>query len=88
MVRAGIKTRIFCLGTSLLLEFLKYLGTTQAGAEFVYGCLRPALEDALALLSEEDYHRLMGQLRALLRETNRWSLSTWNYLKEAFSRQD
>ena len=56
MVRAGIKTKIFCLGTSALLEFLKYIGTSQVGAEYVYGCVRPALEDALALLSEEDYH--------------------------------
>ena len=86
MVRAGIKTKIFCLGTSALLEFLKYIGTSQVGAEYVYGCVRPALEDALALLSEEDYHRLMEQMRALLRETTRMSVSTWNYLKVTLSR--
>ena len=86
MVRAGIKTKIFCLGASAILEYLKYTGNSTVGAEFVYGCLRPALEDALEFLPEENYHQLMGKARMVIRETARMTTATWDYLKQALSR--
>ena len=80
MVRPGIKTKVVSLLAAVSLEYLKYTERSPVGGEFVYGCLRPALEDLLSFVSEEDYHRLMAGARLYLRKVKMMTTSTWDFL--------
>ena len=86
MVRPGIKTKVVSLIAAATMEYLKYTGNSPVGAEFAYGCLRPALEDLLSFISEEDYHRLMAGARSYLREVKMMTTSTWDAILLTLSR--
>ena len=60
MVEAGFKTKIFTLLLALVAEILRWANILTGGAEMIYGIARPAIEDVLALLSQERYERIMA----------------------------
>ena len=82
MVRAGIKTKILTLSLAALAELLKANGKTEYGAEFVFGVIRPALEDILSLLSDEDYHQLMDLTRRVKRQAGENLAAIWRSFRQ------
>ena len=80
MVRAGFKTKLFCMISAVGAEYLKYKEQLPFGGELVYGFIRPCIEDLLSFMDDEDYHRAMSMTRAFKRRLADWLYATWSYL--------
>lgn len=72
MVNPGFKTRLFTLALAATAEILRWKGIIGWGMEEVYAYIRPALDDILWFLSEEDYIRLMMMIRDTKQEFYNW----------------
>ena len=82
MVRAGFKTKILTLSLAAVAELLKANERTEYGAEFVFGVFRPALEDILSLLTDEDYHQLMVLFRRVKRQAGECLAALWQSFRQ------
>ena len=77
MVRPGNKTKIVCLAAAVIAEYLKYRGIIPFGAEMIYGVARPAWDDLIGWIEEEDYHRMMATCQRARRRTIRWLVNIY-----------
>ena len=82
MVRSGFKTKILTLSLACIAEYLKNSGRTEYGAEFVFGVVRPAFDDILSLLTDEDYHDLMLLARSVSRKMKTQAVSLWGRFRQ------
>ena len=81
MVRPGNKTKIVCLAAAVIAEYLKYRGIIPFGAEMIYGVARPAWDDLIGWIEEEDYHRMMATCQRAKRMTIRWLVNIYTYTR-------
>ena len=82
MVRPGFKTKILTLSLACIAEYLKNSGRTEYGAEFVFGVVRPAVDDILSLMTDEDYHDLMLLARSVSRKIKTQAVSLWGRFRQ------
>ena len=81
MVWPGNKTKAICLSAAIIAEYLKYKGIIPFGAEMIYGVFRPAMEDIVGWIEEEDYHRMMAFGQRVKRKTITWMSNTYNSIR-------
>ena len=84
MVRPGFKTKLATLAVALVAEFLRGRGMIDWGIEEVYAYMRPALEDILSFVSEEDYIWMMMLLQDAKRKATVWGRQSLTYLRNWF----
>ena len=74
MVRPGWKFHAFCFSAAVFAEVLKMTGRTQNGADYVYGVIRPGLQDAISHISEEEYQEMMRVVNTARRSIYDWAI--------------
>ena len=82
MVRPGLKTKILTLSLACVAEYLKNSERTEYGAEFIFGVVRPAVDDILSMMTDEDYHDLMLLARTITRDIKAKLSSLWIYISQ------
>ena len=81
MVRPGFKTKIACLAAAIIAEYLKYKEIIPFGAEMIYGVARPAAEDIIGWIEEEDYHMMMATCQRAKRMTIRRLIDIYTFIR-------
>ena len=86
MVQPGWKAILVTTTAAVIAESLRQAGVVgeDAGAAWVYGTLRPLMDDILALMSQETYEYLMS----LPGRTCRSAATLWNKILSSLRQSD